>query len=544
MTHHGPHGHGDQGSEGHRHGSGERWVYSGWSPDHDHVHDEDAVDPLEDNPIWQQDNVTLHSVGMDIGSSGTQVLFSRLHLRRISEDLASRYVVVERETLYRSPVTLTPYADGEHIDAERLGTIIDGAYAAAGVTPGAVDTGVVILTGEALRRRNAAAIAAVLAERGGELVTAAAGHHMEAMLAAYGSGAARASYDGGLRILNVDIGGGTTKLAVLDHGRVTATAAFSVGGRLQVVDDDGRLVRLEPSGREHAARAGHRWQLGDVARPEELDDVAEAMADALVAALVAAIGAAPLPDDVAGLYLTDPIGGLADLDGVLFSGGVAEYVYGREHRTFGDLGLPLGRALRRRVDSGALPLPLLPPGECIRATALGASEYSVQLSGNTGLISHPDELLPRRNLQVVRPEYRLGDTVDAEAVANAVRRHLVALDAADAEGDVALALPWEGLPRYDRLLSFATGVRNAISDRTARGAAVYLMLDGDVAMTLGRLLRDELGVTGPLLVVDGLTLRDFDYIDIGKLRYPSHTVPVTIKSLVFVSDPIAPSPAA
>jgi ethanolamine utilization protein EutA len=342
----------------------------------------------------------------------------------------------------------------------------------------------------------------------------------------------------------VDIGGGTTKLAVLDHGRVTATAAFSVGGRLQVVDDDGRLARLEPSGREHAARAGHSWQLGDVAGPEELGDVAEAMADALVAALAAALGSAPLPDDVAGLYLTEPIGGLADLDGVMFSGGVAEYVYDRERRTFGDLGRPLGRALRRRVDSGALPLPLLPPGECIRATALGASEYSVQLSGNTGLISHPDELLPRRNLQVVRPEYRLGDTVDAEAVASAVGRHLVALDATDAEGDVALALPWTGLPSYERLLSFATGVRNAISDRIARGAAVYLMLDGDVAMTLGRLLRDELGVTGPLLVVDGLTLRDFDYIDIGKLRYPSHTVPVTIKSLVFVSDPIAPSPAA
>jgi ethanolamine utilization protein EutA len=515
----------------HTHGDGERTVHSVYVPEHDHVHDDDVA--LEDNPIWQQDHVTLHSVGMDIGSSGTQVLFSRLHLRRIGEDLTSRYVVVRRETVYRSPVALTPYVEGERIDAEELGSIIDRAYAEAGVEPEDVDTGVVILTGEALRRRNAAAIAAVLAERAGELVTATAGHHMEAMLAAYGSGAAQVSHDEGLRILNVDIGGGTTKLALLDRGRVAATAAFHVGGRLQVVDEEGRITRLEPAGREHAARAGHAWELGDRVEPGALDEVAGTMADIVVAALTAD----PLPEHVRALFLTEPLGDLGSVDGVLFSGGVAEYVYDREQRRFGDLGAPLGAALRARMASGALPFPLLPAGECIRATALGASEYSVQLSGNTGWISDPDALLPRRNLQVVRPHYELGEDVDAEAVATAVRRQLVALDAAHTDGDVALALSWEGAPSYERLIAFARGIRDGLADRLARGTAVYVLLDGDVAMTLGRLLRDELGVTGPLLVVDGLALRDFDYIDIGRLRFPSRTVPVTIKSLVFSTGP-------
>ena len=170
-------------------------VHSVHAPEHEHVHDDEPMGLLEDNPIWQQDNVTLHSVGMDIGSSGTQVVFSPLHLRRLGEELTSRYVVVDRETVYRSPVALTPYASAESIDAGALGAIIDRAYDEAGVDPTDVDTGVVILTGEALRRGNAAAIAGVLAERGGELVTATAGHHMEAMLAAYGSGAARVSYD-------------------------------------------------------------------------------------------------------------------------------------------------------------------------------------------------------------------------------------------------------------------------------------------------------------------------------------------------------------
>ncbi|WP_255950669.1 ethanolamine ammonia-lyase reactivating factor EutA [Streptomyces odontomachi] len=501
---------------------------------HNHGHgDAAAGTPLEENPIWQQDNVMLRSVGMDIGSSGTQVVFSRLHLRRIGEELTSRYLVVRRDTDYRSPVVLTPYASAEHIDATALGAIIDRAYQAAGAAPGDIDTGVVILTGEALRRRNAEVIAGVLAERGGDLVTATAGHHMEAMLAAYGSGAAKASYDQGLRILNIDIGGGTTKLAVLEAGQVVATAAVHIGGRLQVVDEAGRITRLEPAGRAHAVRAGHDWHLGSVARPEEIEKVADGMADALVAAL----GGAP-PPEVAELFLTAPLGELGPIDGVMFSGGVAEYVYGREQASFGDFGRPLGRAVRRRVESGALPYPLLPAGECIRATALGASEYSVQLSGNTGFISDPDALLPRRNLQVVRPLLDLGERVDAVRVTAAVRRRLADLDVLDvADAELVLAVPWSGLPSHARLLPFARGLRDALADRVAHGRPVYVVLDGDVAMTLGRLLRDELGVTGPLLVVDGLRLHDFDYVDIGRVRHPSGTVPVTIKSLVFAEVP-------
>jgi ethanolamine utilization protein EutA len=479
----------------------------------------------------------LHTVGMDIGSSGTQVVFSRLLLRRIGEDLTSRYLVVRRETIYRSPVALTPYSSPERIDAEALGSIIDRAYGEAEVDPAGIDTGVVILTGEALRRRNAEVIAGVLAERGGELVTAAAGHNMEAMLAAYGSGAVKASYDQGLRILNVDVGGGTTKLALLEGGRILATAAIHVGGRLQVVDDDGRIVRLDPAGKTHAARAGFSWKLGDVATPEQLGQVAESMADALVSALMGD----PLPADTAALYLTAPLGRIGKVDGAMFSGGVAEYVYDRETAQFGDLGPALGRALRRRIDDGALPFPLLPAGECIRATALGASEHSVQLSGNTGCISAPDSLLPRRNLQVLRPVYdHLAETVVAAAIAAAIRFHLVALDALQAERDVALALTWRGLPSYDRLLPFARGIRDGLAERTARGLPVYVVLDGDVAMTLGRLLREELGVTTEVLVIDGLSLRDFDYIDIGTVRHPSNTVPVTIKSLLFSEHPVPP----
>ena len=502
--------------------------------DHDHDHFEfDSDERLEENPIWIQDHVTLVTVGIDIGSSGTQVIFSRINLRRYGEDLTSRYYVVSRETLFQSPVALTPYASDERIDDVALGAIIEEAYAAAGVAPRDIDTGVVILTGEALRRENAEAIAALLAEQGGDFVTATAGHHMESMLAAYGSGASKLSYDQSKRILNVDIGGGTTKLGIVENGDVIVTAALHIGGRLQVVDDIGRLVRLDPAGKFHARQAGFFWSRGDVLSPAQLDKVAASMADLLVAALTQR----PLPHALEPLYLTDPIADFGRIDGIMFSGGVGEYVYGREDRDFGDMGRRLGRAIRARIDAGALPWPLLRAGECIRATALGASEYSVQLSGNTSYISKPGELLPRRNLQVLQPSYVCEESIDADKLAKAIRAHFIAFDLIEGEGEVALALRWRGAPSYERILAFAEGIRHGLATTIERRKPLYIMLDGDVAQTLGAILREELLIESEILAIDGLVLRDFDYIDLGRIRMPSFTVPVTIKSLLFSEDP-------
>lgn len=501
--------------------------------DHDHDHFDVDPDDLENNPIWIQDHVTLVSVGIDIGSSGTQVIFSKINLRRLGEDLSSRYYVVSRETLFQSAVLLTPYQSEERIDDRRLGEIIDEAYSAANMHPDDIDTGVVILTGEALRRDNAQGIAGILAEQGGEFVCATAGHHMESMLAAYGSGAARVSHNEHKRVLNIDIGGGTTKLALVEGGKVTATAAIHIGGRLQVVDDKDRIVRLDPAGKHHAERAGFSWNKGDIASPASMDKVAATMADALMAALTAQ----RMPHDIEHLYLTDPIGDFGRIDGVMFSGGVGEYVYGRESRDFGDMGRRLGRAVRQRLDVGALPWPLLPAGECIRATALGASEYTVQLSGNTSFISDPAALLPRRNLQVLKPTFQFEEAVDPQRLAAAIRAHREAFHVSELDTEIALAFSWSGLPAYERIRAFGEGIKAGMADLIAKGKPLYIMLDGDVAQTLGAILREDLGVQSEILSIDGVVLWDFDYIDLGRIRMPSNTVPVTIKSLIFSEDP-------
>src|SRR6185436_2720608 len=199
------------------------------------------------------------------------------------------------------------------------------AYEKAGIHPDNIDTGAVILTGEALRRENAKAIADVLAEMGGEFVCATAGHHMESLLAAYGSGAAKSSHDLQAPVLNVDIGGGTTKLALVENGRVVHTAAIHIGGRLMAYDK-GAIARLDPAGRQLAADAGVQWTVGDRLTDADLQRVTEWMADALVAALTQS----PAPANVEALWLTDPLEPVEGIAGVMLSGGVAEYVYGRE----------------------------------------------------------------------------------------------------------------------------------------------------------------------------------------------------------------------
>ena len=256
--------------------------------DADHDHDDferraDRGQPALDRRQRHADQRRhRHRLGRHAGD-----LLASVHLRRLGEDLTSRYYVVARETLFRSPVALTPYQSEERIDDARARRHHRrGLRGGRHRRPTTSTPASVILTGEALRRENAQAIADLLAEQGGEFVCATAGHHMEAMLAAYGSGAARVSHDQGKRILNIDIGGGTTKLALVENGRVVATAAIHIGGRLQVVGRR-RPDRPARSGRPAPRRAG-RASTGaraTASTPAELDRVAECMADALVAAI-------------------------------------------------------------------------------------------------------------------------------------------------------------------------------------------------------------------------------------------------------------------
>src|SRR5438874_1183694 len=226
------------------------WHEFEFEHEHDDDHPNGAFDaPASKNDFYYTDNVELTTVGIDVGSSTSHLMFSRLHLQRLGQYLSSRYVVVKREMLHRSPILLTPYRADNTIDAAALDSFVQHAYADAGLTPADVDSGAIILTGEAIKRTNARAVADLFAEHAGKFVCASAGHNLEAILAANGSGALELSRQTKQIMLNVDLGGGTSKLALIANGHVLETAAINVGGRLVAFDASGAVSRIEPAAR-------------------------------------------------------------------------------------------------------------------------------------------------------------------------------------------------------------------------------------------------------------------------------------------------------
>jgi ethanolamine utilization protein EutA len=497
-----------------------------------HLHDEDGGGDDDGLDVtWALDNVELTTVGVDVGSSTSHLLFAKLHLQRLTQSLSSRFVVVHREVLHRSPILLTPYRSDGLIDIKALELFVHAAYAEAGLSPEEIDTGAVILTGAALERANAHAVADLFADSGGKFVCASAGHNLEGILAAHGSGAVALSHQRGDTLLHIDVGGGTTKLGLLRNGEILRTAAIHVGGRLVAFDAEDRVARIEPSATLIADQLGIPLAMGGRVSTEDR----RRLADALVEILLDYISDREPSEMGKGFLLTEPLGlNGHKIAGLTFSGGVSEYIYGREPKRYGDLGPDLAESLHRAAEQGRFPAATVSLGEGIRATVLGASQYSVQLSGNTVHISDPT-VLPLRNLPVVYA--RLDSThPDADAVAQAIRNGFVRLDLIEGEHPAAIALPWRGEPHYANLRALADGIAQAMPRSLAARFPLVIALDGDIGASLGGILNEELEVTSPLISIDGLQLVELDYVDVGEVIQPANVVPVVVKSLAFSAD--------
>ncbi len=441
-------------------------------------------------------------------------------LERQGIRLSSAYTVVERNVIHRSDVSLTPYASARRIDTEALSVFIARSYEAAGWSPDMVDTGAVITTGEAARKENAAAIVALFSGQAGRFVCATAGHHLEALLAAHGSGAvARSRAAETPLVLNVDIGGGTTKLAVCRHGQVEETAAVDVGARLVSWNGDGAIRAVTIAGQRVANEAGVRIAAGD-----RLDrSVLEVLADRIADIVLRIPEGRPIGDEE--LWLTEPLRTHGPFPALVFSGGVGEYVNGKETREFGDLGKLVGAAIARRIGGHAV----LGAVESIRATCIGASQYTIQVSGDT-LFLTDQSMLPLHDLAAVaiRPA-----SADAAEIARAVRGGIARLDRED--GAFAIAVRWRHGPAYTALRQLCNGIGDAVRDVLPATRPLVVVLDADVAGIVGQVLQDEVGVRSPIICVDQIQLSDLDFIDIGEVVPDKGVVPVVIKSLVFAA---------
>jgi len=491
---------------------------------HFHEIDEEAKAALA-AAIWKAENVELTTVGIDIGSSTSHLMFSKVHLQRKTQLLSSQFVVVSREVLWRSPIVFTPFLPDFTIDAERLRAFIEESYRAAGLSPAQIDSGAVILTGEAIKRKNAQAIAQIFAGDAGKFVCASAGHHLESVLAAHGAGAVALSRRTHRTLLNVDIGGGTTKFALIKNGEILSTCAVAVGGRLIAQGEDGALVRVEESA-VHAARAlGIELRLGERPDPAGVARLVEAFSEIVIGMILQ-----QAPTGLAKeLLLTAPLAGDAQAHLVTFTGGVSEYIFRRESATFGDIAQPLAGRVVQAFSGGRIAAKLTDPGQGIRATVIGASQFSVQMSGTTIHLSEGIEL-PVRNVPVVFPALARQGDFEAGPVAAAIRAALERIDA-DGSQPIALGIRWHGDPHYHRMRRLAEGIRQAVGSDS--GLPLILMVEGDIGKLLGHILEHELHLGRHVISIDGIQLREFDYVDIGEVMRPSNAVPVVIKSLLF-----------
>ena len=475
--------------------------------------------------LLEEDEIRLTSVGIDIGSATSHLMLSEIVLERLD----TRYVVASREVLHESDILLTPYLPGGDIDAATLGAFFDAQFARAGVARADIDTGALILTGVAVRRQNARAIGTLFAAEAGKFVSLSAGDRLESLMAAHGSGAVAAS-GSGRTIVNIDVGGGTTKIAVCRGGQVLALTAVEAGARLVVTDAAGRITRIEEFGARTAAAIGLPLSVGDVLTPQAREGLGRAMAGRIGCALAGT---------EAGEWLRLP-GLPAGLrpDGVVFSGGVSEYLHGAKVPDFGDLGRPLAAALRDMA--GAMGLEILPRGAGIRSTVIGVSQHSVQVSGST-LFLDPLDTLPLRNLPTVRPALDLSqDRIDAAEVACQVRLSLEQADLSGAGRPVAVAIGWQGSATFARLDGLATGLVDGLSAVLAQGHPLVVVCDGDIGGLLGMHCRENGLVPNPVVTIDGIALNSFDFIDIGGVLRATGAVPVVVKSLLFPSETPAP----
>lgn len=498
------------------------------------------------------DVVELLTVGIDVGSATFHMSVSRIVLERRAQSLSTRYDVVSREAVFVSPVTFTPYLGTEEIDAASVVETVRRAFAEAGVDPAEIDSGVVLLTGSALLRHNARALADRLAEMSGRFVCAAAGHHFEAVLAAHGSGAVARSQETPGPVVALDIGGATTKLALVSAGEVQATAALGVGSRLLAWDRERRLVRVEEAVVPLAVSVGVDVRLGRTVDPSELDAISDRMARQVLAQLDAAGGPATA-DEVSSL-LTPPFPAPPPPFEIVASGGVAE-LFGDALDTdtstslstsdstdtsdldlLGDLGPRLARALRSGLRRSGLDHGLRMGRQRIRATVIGASQFSTQVSGST--VAVDAGALPLHHVPVVRPPLDLASagsgpgalaaSVEA-ALVTAVQRRFAGQGVPDT---LAVSLRWRGEPTYARLRAVAEGL---LAGRCAVDVArLVVALDADVASSLGRIMVTELGADpAGALCLDNLDLADLDYVDVGRPVHLAKVVPVVVKSLLF-----------
>ncbi|MFX1505980.1 MAG: ethanolamine ammonia-lyase reactivating factor EutA [Promethearchaeota archaeon] len=473
----------------------------------------------------------ISSVGIDVGTSTSHLIFSELVLRKDPSSRTDKFHVAERNIQYRGTIFFTPLTDTNEINLEELTEYLLKEYEKAGKTTSEIDTGAVIITGESAKKENAEKIIEILARETGKFVAASAGPNFESIISAYGSGAVKYSKTHSCKVLHTDVGGGTSNIAVIDNGKIISTACINIGGRLLVFNDEDKIVKLEPAGRITLDHCKLALEVGNV-----IDNTQKVhIAYELATALIEVITGQEISSFAKKLMMTPPVTAENIKGEILlsFSGGVAEYIYNSKTPVFDDLGFLLGTEIRSQIEKKYKETWIEVP-EKIRATVIGASEYTLQVSGSTTFMSPDtkDTIFPIRNLPIVTP-FIQRENLSEEYVAAQISTALQRLDLLEGEDAIALAFHDPVRTVYEKLTTFSKGVVKALPNTIINRKPIILIFDTDIGNSVGNVLHRETGIENDILSIDEIYLKEGDFIDIGQPIVNNRVFPVVVKSLIF-----------
>ena len=469
----------------------------------------------------------LRSVGIDIGTTTTQVIFSELEVvNRAPVSQVPHYEFSRKEITYVSPVVFTPLEEDGRVRREELKSFIDSQYAAAGVKHSDIDSGAVIITGETSKAKNARDTILALAESLGDFVVATAGPHLESVIAGHGSGASAYSRENADCVLNIDIGGGTSNYAVFRSGRLIDTACLNVGGHLVETTRDAKVLRVrEPAGRICSAL------FGSALSADELDKARLHAVVGQMAELVWEVAEGRPSPLAESLLMTNSLQSGHRYDEIFISGGVGECYYRPESVEqpfmFGDIGPLLAKALHDMP--GLRALTRHRPVQTVRATVIGAGAHTLSLSGSTIWLNA--SVLPIRNVPVLHPHTDWADEGAREMLLADWRTAAERMDIDLVHDHYALALPEGFAPRYKQIEQVARTLHH-FSEQYPSSHPLIVMTREDVGKALGMELQPVLKGR-ELAVIDEVETREGDFVDIGEPFFGGEIVPLTVKSLAF-----------
>ncbi|MHA2147095.1 MAG: ethanolamine ammonia-lyase reactivating factor EutA [Candidatus Thorarchaeota archaeon] len=506
-------------------------------PEVDEVAKEEPIEPVEllmgHLPADNVEYMKVLSVGIDIGSSTSHLIFSRLTLKRETSlfNITNRFNLVNREIIYKSSIIFTPLIDRYNIDVDAVVEFCKEEYKKAGITPDMVETGAVLVTGETAKKQNAREIVSRLSSESGKFVSAAAGPNLESLLSAMGSGMVDQSLYSQKSHLHVDVGGGTSNLAIASNGQVLCTSCINVGGRLLGIDNTLKIWRIDGPTQFLMNELDMTYQIGDTIAEVDARTIAREYAKALVEVMQG-----PAKSTVAKeLMLTEDLDFSHPIDAYSFSGGVAEMFYGSEE-TFDDIGVMLAQEIKALVEDKGLPV--VEPENKIRATVIGAGAFSLSVSGSTTFFDENIDL-PVVNIPVL-PVNLGNEEFTPEKLVEEIRRSFTTFDMVEGNDLVALYFKDLIVSRVytgdEWLPPFAKAIEEALPNSVTSKKLIILIFGYDIAKRLGLTIRDETSIKSNILVLDELQLEAGDWIDIGASLKSTQAFPVTVKSLVFYQD--------